>query len=448
MPTPGVKKASVFGGLPKVNMFKPRETALWKGPEDAGPLGGVTFSALSRFLVCRERFRLEMIEGIKARRDFNPRIEFGSMWHECERALEAGKDPKNKIDQWKYLGDYARDLANEHPHCADQIRHWYNVIKTQFPLYVDYWRKHPETDKTTPIFQEQVFHIPYTLPSGRIIYLRGKWDSVDFIASGENKGIWVMENKTKSEINRQEIERQLRFDLQTLLYIVALQGAQVSEVVEKKKRFETNGFRAVPGLVQLLKLSDPSKIAGVRYNVVRRPLSGGKGNIVRHKGSEGSKCSKCDGACKVTPKVGPQKGQTIRCDKCNGAGRTGGKPPETDYEFYGRVAKYITDEPETYFDRWRVPISASDVERFQHRCLNPLLQQLCDWYKFVTSGDPWRSINLHGLDLGTPGIHWQHPFGVYNALNEGGSSHLDDYIMGGSELGLERIDSLFTELKG
>ena len=79
--------------------------------------------------------------------------------------------------------------------------------------------------------------------------MRGKWDSVDYIG----KRVYLQENKTKGDIDEQAIRHNLHFDLQTMLYMTAL-----TEELE------------------------PQKIAGVRYNVIRRPLSGGKGSIRPH----------------------------------------------------------------------------------------------------------------------------------------------------------------------
>jgi hypothetical protein len=42
--------------------------------------------------------------------------------------------------------------------------------------------------------------------------------------------------------------------------------------------------------------------------------------------------------------------------------------------------------------------------------------------------------------------HWQHPFGVYNVLDEGGSSDLDNYLESGTEIGLARTTNLYPEL--
>jgi hypothetical protein len=43
-------------------------------------------------------------------------------------------------------------------------------------------------------------------------------------------------------------------------------------------------------------------------------------------------------------------------------------------------------------------------------------------------------------------LHYRHPFGSVNWLDEGGASDLDEYLATGSEAGLQRIDDLFPEL--
>jgi hypothetical protein len=85
------------------------------------------------------------------------------------------------------------------------------------------------------------------------------------------------------------------------------------------------------------------------------------------------------------------------------------------------------------------------VERFKTRCLNPLLEQLVDWWGWVKHlhEDPFTS---RYPTTDPQKIHWQHPFGVYNVLDEGGSSDLDEYLDTGSEVGLKRVETLFPEL--
>jgi hypothetical protein len=399
--------------LKKAIRLKPRSESVWAGPCGKGPNGGITQGLLSRFLVCRERFRLAAVEGLQPVDSFNHKLEYGQMWHTCEESLANGDGEVKVTDHGKLkpvwearLQAYCKTLCQRYRTQQEQIQHWYNACKVQFPVYVSYWAKHPDVKQRTPILQEQVFNAPYALPSGRIVRLRGKWDSVDLIGKGKGAGVYLQENKTKGDIKEEQLKRQLSsgFDLQTMLYLVALNQ-------------ESYG----------------GPLRGVRYNVIRRPLSGGKGSIVQGKGTQGSKCSKCK-------ETGILKDGTA-CPKCDGVGRIGGKPPETDEEFFGRLGTILREEPEYWFMRWKVEVSQTDIERFKVQCLNPILEQLCDWWEWISTdsrGDPWREC--------CTGQHFRYPYGIYNVLQEGGSAEMDEYLNTGSELGLARTKTLFREL--
>jgi hypothetical protein len=338
---------------------KPRVGPLWKGPESDDPVnGGITFSNLSRFLCCRERFRVLMVEGLKPKDEFKATIEYGQMWHACEEAL-AGKKP------WEAaLKEYCTKLALKYPMSRADIDHWGGMCLKQFPLYVKHWAAHPDVKDRTPLMQEEVFNVRYTLPSGRVVRLRGKFDSVDLIGKGKEAGVYIQENKTKSQIDDRKIKRQLSFDLQTMIYIVAL----------STKHGEMGWAAKGP-------------ISGVRYNVVRRSS---------HKSVESFEK-------KITEDMAD-----------------------------GRVSEW--------FARWKVEITPADVKKFRRECFDNNLEQLCDWWEWISSEaglkDPFAN-----------SIHWRHPFGVYNVLDEGGSSDLDEYLETGSVLGLKRVDELFPELK-
>ncbi len=406
-----------------------RKEPLWRGPE----VDGITFSLLSRFLQCRERFRLHVVEGLRPNPQFNHKIAYGEMWHVCEEAhaKQEGSGKGCGIQLWPhFLTNYAQGLCKKYPQDQGQIDHWHRVCRTQFPLYVEYWRNHPDTAARTPLLQEQVFDVPLTLPSGRTVRLRGKWDSVDLVMPGKcncgadrsgpsaeahspscpagiahtvtgkgpQGGIWLQENKTKGDIRPSQVQRQLRFDLQTMLYLVAF---------GTPKKGHSAAGRDVEGWTY------GAEIKGVRYNVVRRPLSGGKGTIVRHKATKNH-------------------------------------PEETKDQFYTRMAEYIRAEPGEYFMRWNVEVSAADVARFRRECLDPVLEQLCDWWGWISNVSDHFAVEetfLDGRRAAYNPIHWRHPFGCYNALDEGGSSDLDDCLETGSEVGLCRVDDLFPELK-
>jgi len=264
----------------------------------------------------------------------------------------------------------------------EQIQHWYNVCKTQFPIYVDYWSKHPDVKNRTPLLQEQTFDVPYKLPSGRIVRLRGKWDSVDLIGKGKAASVYLQENKTKGAIIEEQLKRQLGFDLQVMIYLIAL---EIESSTSQNKHLAN------------------SKLAGVRYNVIRRPLSGGKGSIRKHKPT-----------------------------KNNPAG-------ESDTEFYARLKEIIIDEPESYFMRWRVEVASQDLTQFKHQFLNNALEEMIDWWNWVDS-------SAGRKDPFADPIHWRLPYGIYNPLLEGGSSEVDTYLATKSELGLIRNKPLFEEL--
>lgn len=226
-------------------------TSVWTGPCGGGDNGGVTFSTLSRYLSCRERFRLHMVEGLRVQSSFRAPIEYGNMWHACEEALASKKAHFGEVvgtALWEdNLTAYCKKLCVKYPLQQDQVDHWYSMARAQFPHYVKHWAEHPDVKSRIPLMQEQKFDVPYKLPSGRCVRLRGKWDSVDLIEGA----LWIQENKTKSSVDHVKVARQMRFDLQTMLYFIALLRHQSQALNEHQKVLTT-------------------PVHGVRYNVVRR----------------------------------------------------------------------------------------------------------------------------------------------------------------------------------
>lgn len=374
-----------------IRHVKKRSSPLWQGPESDDPQGGVTFSLLSRFISCRDRFRVMFMDGLRANDDFNHKIEYGNMWHACEEGLAKAPDDWT-IWQWELL-ECVKKLSKRYPLRREEVDKWYQVCLKQFPIYCSFWENHPDVTSRTPLVQEKVFSIPYKLPSGRMVRLKGKWDSVDLIEDAGSPAIFLQENKSKGDIKPLQLQRQLSFDLQTMIYLIAL--------IEYRRDDSNEEFYGI--LEEAGAIGVPT--AGVRYNVIRRPLSGGKGNIVQHK---------------PTAK--------------NPAG-------ESKEAYYARLQEYIIAEPETYFMRWKVSILPSEIKEFKEKCLDPILEQLCIWYdlqcgKAVAIG-PWQAMAM---------MHWRHPFGIYNPIDEGGSTDVDEYLRTGSTVGLTQIDNIFPEL--
>ena len=361
----------------------PKHQPVWKGPSSIGPNGGISQSMLAKFLQCREEFRIKYVLGLRPNDGFSHLLEYGNMWHLCEENLAANKDWK------KPLKKYCDELKAKYRTAQKEIEKWYNCCLYQFPIYVDFWKKHPDTKGRIGLFQELVFKVPYTLPSGRVVYLRGKFDGGDLIKDKTGSGIYLFETKTKGEVDPISLTQQLNFDMQTMMYLVALE--------EERKIASGDGSKILGG--------DKVPIKGIRYNVIRRPLSGGKGNIKQKK----------------------IKGKM-----------------ETAEEFYSRLQEYFIDEPESWFIRFKVEVSQKDIDNFKTMFLNPILEQLCDWWEFVSGpyhhrGNVWETAANH--------IHYRHPFGVKNMIDERGKSDYAEYITSGNEVGLTRVKSLFNELQ-
>jgi PD-(D/E)XK nuclease superfamily len=364
---------------------------LWAGPEDSGPKGGVTQSMLQRFLCCRERFRIKYFEGLQPTQGWSKPMGFGNMWHVCEEAAAANKDHKEPLIA------YMRQQFEEFPYERETIEHWATICLVQFPCYQKFWREHPDQDQRLPLLQEAEFHVPIKLPSGRTIYLRGKWDSVDLIDKGENAGVWLMENKTKSKIDEAALRRQLKFDLQTMTYLTSLllyfRGLTPQGWVDL--RDSVGGTKVIPSDIRL-----GGQLQGVRYNVIRRDMP-----IRQHKPSKSN-----------------PRGEGVD-------------------EYFERFKRdYLDAEPENWFKRWNSKVTPKEIQRFQSECLFPILEQLCDWYDWIR--------NCHGMKIDpykNP-IHWRAPFGVYDPIKETGATEYDSYIESGNSTGLVYRPRLFPEL--
>lgn len=377
MPEPKRTKESLASKLKKTNRLRKLVESVWAGPQ----VDGITQSILSKLFVDPERFRILFIEGLREPEKFIIQIEYGQMWHTCEEHLASGSD------EWKNaLKQYALQLVKKYPLQREDILHWKKLCEIQFPLYVEYWKRNPDVKARKPFYQEETFEEIITLPSGRQFVARGKWDAVDII---ENE-YWIQENKSKSTVEVAMLSKQLMFDLQTMMYLVALQAH-----LKKIKK-------------------DHIPIGGVRYNVVRRPLSGGKGTIRKHKATKN-------------------------------------KPAETDEAFYGRVRTILKDDPSHYYTRLKVIVSSEDIETFKHQCLFPVMENLIDsfeWWDYCINKEVDVYDYLHRQKQFPHHYprHYRTPYGIYNTIAQGGMTEIDHYLANGSTIGLTRVTKLFTEL--
>jgi len=365
--TTRTKTRKLNSKLKKITKKPEPRKPVWNGPE----VDGVTQSMLGRYLVCKERFRVTALEGWRPNEGFRPPLEYGNMIHLCEEMHGMGKD-------WKApLKKFCIELTQQYHNQTQDVDKWYRVCLAQYPIYLNYWKHHPDEKKRTPIQYEQEFRIPYELPSGRTVNLMGKIDGLDVIGRGRNAYSAMKENKARGNYNKLKLMNDLTFDLQTMTYFVAtLKAAEL-------------------GMIDL-----PAPLNRIRYNIIRRPLSGGaKGNIRQKKGSKNI-------------------------------------PPETTAEYFARLEEVLTEHQDEYYHRFEVHVTKKDVDYFENIFLKPCLEELCNWYSTQTGvGEP---------DGKT--YHYRLPYGIYNNVMEGMTGEIDEYLRTGSTVGMNRVTDMFPEL--
>lgn len=336
---------------------------------------GITYSLLSRFMVCPERFRLATVEGW-SETGISAGLEFGSAFHHCLENLD--RDPSTVVSKYtterlakgKFFGAQ-----------RDEFEVLMAMVVGMVHAYKVKWRG--EDFVRTPVLKEAVWDIQYPLPMPeeirfqssdvetlpkevaiglpgiRYVRLRGRFDEV-FRSQSSGK-LWLMETKTKTDIDHDGISRTLSQDLQTMLYVTALQH-QFQEEVE-----------------------------GVVYNVIRRP------------------------SLKFTDKDG------------------------TLPNFQERIRTTALEQSEKYFYRWNHTFMEGEVAKWQQQCLNPLLTQVALWWDSISADpfEPW----------GSP-LHYQRPFGCYDALASGRRGDFFELLTGGNVGKLRRRETAFPELEG
>jgi len=202
---------------------KPRIDPLWT-IED-----GVTYSLLSQFLNCRNRFHINKVQGWTAKRISLP-LEFGNVFHLMAEAQDRGiPDEQLMKIATNYVGRKIEEQSLD-TETIKELSMMAAVATVTFEQYVAYWQQNPcfqinnkwyyEKDFQW-IGKEENFDVDYLLPNGRKVRLRGKQDGKFQIAKGQ-KGNWLFETKTKGNIDADGITAGLHKDMQTGLYLTAM----------------------------------------------------------------------------------------------------------------------------------------------------------------------------------------------------------------------------------
>lgn len=184
----------------------------WKGPEESG----ISFSSLCKWIVCPERARLYLIEGLREE-EFSSGIAYGEIWHGAE-------EDYHRAGAWKTGAKKAADnLKEEYPANLEDIDFLYKLCLIQFPIYLNEWNRDPNVRKRESLLQEPKFWTPYRLPSGRTVHLYGYIDQV----FREGKYTYLQENKTKERIDELGLSRTVALNLQNMYYLIAYNAAKL-----------------------------------------------------------------------------------------------------------------------------------------------------------------------------------------------------------------------------
>lgn len=172
---------------------------------------GISYSLLSKWINCRERARIYAVEGL-APVSSTDSIDFGTIFHFLiEKAAEHNNDMTIVTRLYKKWARKNQRILGEEGELGEIA--WYT-----FQAYMDFYKK-DDVGKKQYLYSEENFRETFTLPSGRKIDLRGKWDQV----YQQGKGIWLQENKTKSRYDPITIQAWLPHDLQVMIYLSTIQ---------------------------------------------------------------------------------------------------------------------------------------------------------------------------------------------------------------------------------
>lgn len=188
--------------------IRPITTPVWDLYRD-----GITYSMMSKFIICRERFRLATVEGLSYTEPKDA-LEFGTAFHHC---LEHVANGGSCTDLKKVLNKFIQSKKGLTPDQQNNFTFLMRVCEETFRLYYEHWKEMDSAFKF--VVREETFEYLYPVPGYRTIKLRGRIDAA--YASGQE--LWLMENKTKGRIDEDLMKSTLSQDMQTMFYCLALE---------------------------------------------------------------------------------------------------------------------------------------------------------------------------------------------------------------------------------
>jgi hypothetical protein len=207
---------------------------------------GISYSLMSKFVICPERFRVYTVMGLR-QSERKEAMEFGTIFHKALEFAAKGMtttEVVSRLMKWKHASGADSMLCRQAAILVPHYQHFYSGDKFKY------------------VAQEQVFKNPYKLSNGKTTWLRGRMDEI-FL---RDKALWLQENKTKSRIDEDKITVTLPNDLQTMFYVYNMGliydrtiGGVLYNVIRK------------PELKQKMKESDVAFLTRINNDILERP---------------------------------------------------------------------------------------------------------------------------------------------------------------------------------
>ena len=187
---------------------------------------GITQSAITKFLECREQFALSYVEGITPK-GFSVPLEFGTMIHLAIERQEQITGQTTAIDLINAITESYREtrLKSLKGRRLDIDSLDKTIVLAQ-ALFPAYFREVAEDDSQQKwLSRESLFEVPYVIPlvgglGSAKITLRGMRDGT--YRTNKRELLGLFETKTRSQIDDGNIQAALRADFQTMFYLLSL----------------------------------------------------------------------------------------------------------------------------------------------------------------------------------------------------------------------------------
>lgn len=303
---------------------------------------GLSVSALSLWHVDKTAFYARYILGYTEVMPWQLKMAYGTF---VQAGIEGYVKLRTRSGSAKFIQNcYEKDLAKYG--YSDEMFYAFKLACIQCDLFVCQWKE--VLDSCTD--SERNLRPVLSLPSGRHVvmncYLDGEGD--------RKKELFILENKVRAKVDREEISQYISLDLQLNYYLLAyyLETGQLPKKVHYFTQLRPNSF-------------------GYR---------------------------------------GPRR-----------------KKKESIGDYHERIKTHIQDNPDYYTYRYVVQPTEASLHRFCQRCLYPMVENLLDWYEYVTADPQTRGVNK---------VDYMTPYGIYNPFTNEVQEAYRQFRLSGSTTGL------------